>query len=64
MFKNSVRTSKTTLPVNITDIDLLTLFKEIIPLYTENHKEPINTKCRVMFIKVTGKYSYHSALKG
>jgi hypothetical protein len=23
------------------------LFKEIIPVYTENHKRPINTKCTV-----------------
>jgi hypothetical protein len=25
----------------------LTLFKEIIAVYSENHTKPINTKCRV-----------------
>jgi hypothetical protein len=28
-------------------INLLMLFKEIIPVYTENHRRPINTKCTV-----------------
>jgi hypothetical protein len=45
-------------------INWLTLFKEIIALYTDNHKEPINTKRRVMIIKVAGAYSYRSVLKG
>jgi hypothetical protein len=41
------------------------LFKEVIPVYTENYMEQINTKWRVTEkIKMTGAYSYHSALKG
>jgi len=47
LFKNSVRTSKRTPHFTITKINWLTLFKEIIAVYTENHTEPINTKCRV-----------------
>jgi hypothetical protein len=37
LFKNSVRTSKRTLLATITNINLLTLFKEIIAIYAENH---------------------------
>jgi len=42
LFKNSVRTSNFT----ITDINWLTLFKEMITVYSENHKNPINIKYR------------------
>jgi hypothetical protein len=37
IFKNSVRTAKKTQPFTITKINWLTLFKEIIPIYGENH---------------------------
>jgi hypothetical protein len=43
IFKNSVRTAKKTLHFTITKINWLTLFKEIIAVYTENHTRPINT---------------------
>jgi hypothetical protein len=46
-FKNSVRTAKKTQHFTITKINWLTLFKEIIAVYCENHTKPINTKCRV-----------------
>jgi hypothetical protein len=42
LFKNPVRTSKKTLHFTITNINWLMLFKEIIAVYTENHKKPIN----------------------
>jgi hypothetical protein len=47
IFNNSVRNLKRTLPVTITNINLLTLLKEIIHVYTEKLTDPINTKCRV-----------------
>jgi hypothetical protein len=47
MFKNSVRTSKRTPHFTITKLNWLTLFKEIIAVYTENHMKLINTKHRV-----------------
>jgi hypothetical protein len=47
LFKNSVRTSKRTPHFTITKINWLTLFKEIIAVYSENHTEPINTKCSI-----------------
>jgi hypothetical protein len=47
LFTNSVCTSKRTQPITITNINLLTPIKKIIYVYTENHTEPINTKCRV-----------------
>jgi hypothetical protein len=47
LFKNSVRTSKRTPYLTITEINWLTLFKEIIDVYGENHAEPIKTKCSV-----------------
>jgi hypothetical protein len=46
LFKNSVRTSKRTPHFTITKINWLTLFKEMIPVYTENYTTAMNTKCR------------------
>jgi hypothetical protein len=48
IFKNSVRTAKKTQHVTITKINWLTLFKEIIAVYSENNTKHINTKCRVI----------------
>jgi hypothetical protein len=39
LFKNSVRTAKKTQLFTITKINWLTLFKEIIAVYSENHAE-------------------------
>jgi hypothetical protein len=36
------------------------LFKEIIPVYTDNHTETINTK--LIIVKAAGTNSYHSVL--
>jgi hypothetical protein len=33
------------------------LFKEIIAVYAENHREPINIKYGV--VKIAGTYNYH-----
>jgi hypothetical protein len=44
LFKNPVRTSKRTPHFTITEINWLTLFKEIIVVYNENYAKPINTK--------------------
>jgi hypothetical protein len=46
IFKNSVRTAKKTPHFTITKTNWLTLFKEIIAVYSKNHIRPINTKCR------------------
>jgi hypothetical protein len=45
------------------EINCLMLFEEIIAVYTENHVEPINTKCRIIF-KALETYSSHWAFKG
>jgi hypothetical protein len=42
LFKNSVRTSKKTPHFTITETNWLTLFKEIIAVYTENRAEQIH----------------------
>jgi hypothetical protein len=47
LFKYSVRTSKRTPHFTITKIRWLTLFKEIIAVYSEKYAEPINTKYSV-----------------
>jgi hypothetical protein len=52
LFKNPVRTSKRTPHFTITKINWLTLFKEIIAVYSENHKKPTKTKCRVVVVVV------------
>jgi hypothetical protein len=49
IFKHSGRTSKRTPHFTITTINLLTLFKEITPVYAENHTNPTNTKCSVTY---------------
>jgi hypothetical protein len=45
LFKDSVRTAKKTLHFTITNINWLTLFKEIIAVCTENHTRTINIIC-------------------
>jgi hypothetical protein len=52
LFKNPVRTSKRTPYFTITKINWLTLFKEIIAVYSENHAKPINTKCSITDCKI------------
>ncbi|KDR14623.1 hypothetical protein L798_11205 [Zootermopsis nevadensis] len=47
---NSGRTAKKTQRLTISKINWLTLFKEIIPVYTDNHTKP-------MIIKSSGAYS-------
>jgi hypothetical protein len=47
LFNNSVRTSKGTPNFTITKINWLTLFKEIIAVYSENYTKPINAKCSI-----------------
>jgi len=64
LFKNPVRTSKRTPHFTITKINWLTLFKEIITVYSENHKKPINTKYSITDCQAAGTYGYHSALEG
>jgi hypothetical protein len=43
---NTVRTAKKTQPFTVTQIKRLTLFKEIIAVYSENHTKHTNTLCR------------------
>jgi hypothetical protein len=67
IFNNSVRTAKKTQLFTITKINWLTLFKEIIAVFTENHMKSINTLCgqnaELLVTKAGGTYSYHWALK-
>jgi hypothetical protein len=46
ILKNSVRTAKKTTHFNITKINRLTLFREIIAVYSRNLKKPVTTTCR------------------
>jgi hypothetical protein len=54
--------AKKTQHFTITKINWLTLFKEIIAVYSENHTKPINTTWRV--VEAGGTYCYNWALKG
>jgi hypothetical protein len=47
LFKNPVRTSKRTSHFTITKINWLTLFKEMIAVYTEDHTKHTNAECNV-----------------
>jgi hypothetical protein len=67
MFKNSVRTAKKTQLFTITKINWLTLFKEIIAVYSENHTKPMNTKMQSYWLSkqvgqkvTTGQVSYRT----
>jgi hypothetical protein len=51
IFKNSVRTAKKTLHFTITKINWLTLFKEIIAFYSENHMKPTKKQNAVLLIE-------------
>jgi hypothetical protein len=68
IFKNSDRTAKKTQHFTITKINWLTLFKETIAVYSENHTKLINILCgpnaESLNIKAGGTNSYHWALKG
>jgi hypothetical protein len=66
IFKNSVRTAKKTQHFTITKINWLTLFKEIIAVYSENHTNSTHRlysadkmQITVLIVEVRGVYSYH-----
>jgi hypothetical protein len=65
--KNSARTAKKTQHFTITKINWLTLFKEIIAVYTENHRKPLQTLweqgTKLLIIKAGGTHSYHWVVK-
>jgi hypothetical protein len=48
----------------ITNTNLLTLFKGIIAVYTENHKKTSIQIAESVNDKVGGTYRYYTALKG
>jgi hypothetical protein len=47
-FKNPVRTAKKTLHFTVTKVNWLTLFKEIIAVYTVNDMKNMSTKFRLV----------------
>jgi hypothetical protein len=48
LFKNPVRTSKRTLHFTITEINWLTLFNEIITVYSENRMKTQSAQLRML----------------
>jgi hypothetical protein len=62
LFKNSVRTSKRTPYFTITEINWLTLFKEIIVVYYENQvkleNEVRGQRSELLIVTVRGIYNY------
>jgi hypothetical protein len=58
-----VHTAKKTQHFTKTKINWLTLFKEIIAVYSENHMKHIQNE-ELLIVKAGGTYSYHWALKG
>jgi hypothetical protein len=59
MFKKLVRTSKKTPHFTIAKTMWLMLWKEIIPVYSENRTKPINKNAALLIVKVDDTYSYH-----
>jgi hypothetical protein len=64
LFKNPVRTSKRTQHFAITEINWLTLFKEIIAVYSENHAKSKTQNATLPNVKADGSYTYSLVLKG
>jgi hypothetical protein len=64
LFKNPDRTSKRTPHFTITKINWLTLFKEIIDVCSENHRELKIQDEQLLIVNAAGICSYHSALMG
>jgi hypothetical protein len=64
---NSVRTSQETHYVSATKHSRLTLFRETVAVYCENHTEHTNTFCGqnagFWYVKAGGTYNNHWALK-
>jgi hypothetical protein len=54
LYKNPVRTSKRTPHFTITKINWLTLFKEIIAVYTEKHKRLVTINAVLLWKQVAG----------
>jgi hypothetical protein len=63
LFKNPVRNSKGTPHFTITKINWLTLFEEVIAVYTENRAKQIQNAA-LPIVKAHATYNYLSALKG
>jgi hypothetical protein len=67
VFKYSVPTSKKTKKVSITKTNCLILLMEVIDVYSENHKKPVNTYCRqnseLFNFKVRGHRAYLTITK-
>jgi hypothetical protein len=51
IFKNSVRTAMKTQHFTITKINWLTMFNEIIAVYSENHTRPIIQNAELLIVK-------------
>jgi hypothetical protein len=65
IFKNSVCTTKKAPHFSITKINLLTLFKKIITVYTEIHMKQTNkNNADFLIVEAGGTFNYHQALKG
>jgi hypothetical protein len=63
--KNSVRTAKKTQHFTITKINWLTLFKEIIAVYSEKDTKQTRTNCiALLIVKAGGTHCYHWDVKG
>jgi hypothetical protein len=58
LFKNPVRTSKKASYFTITEISWLTLFKEIIAVYTENHTKRIEKKHELLVVETGRTFNY------
>jgi hypothetical protein len=54
LFKNSVRTSKRTLHLTITTINWLMSFKELIPVFVDNHTKQIYSSYSFTTLAVDG----------
>jgi hypothetical protein len=57
LFKNSVRTSKRTPHFTITKINWLTLFEEIIAVYSEKRTKFKNKNEELLIAETVGTYS-------
>jgi hypothetical protein len=63
IFKNSVRTAKKTPHFTVTKINRLTLFKEIIAVYSEDHTEHIKIQELLIVEACMKRFGGHTSCK-
>jgi hypothetical protein len=64
LFINFFPTSKKTQRIFIAEINWLTMFKEMVAVYSENHTKTISLIAELLLVKAGGTFFSHRTSKG